>query len=66
MKGAVLTNPYSHRRMDEAIETALAMPPDQQRSRMASMVEAVEKLSVENWAGEQLQAIQQPEPQLIG
>jgi glucosylglycerol-phosphate synthase len=66
MKGAVLTNPYSHRRMDEAIETALAMPPDQQRSRMASMVEAVEKLSVENWASEQLQAIQQPEPQLIG
>jgi glucosylglycerol-phosphate synthase len=66
MKGAVLTNPYSHRRMDEAIETALAMPPDQQRSRMASMVEAVEQLSVENWAREQLEAIESLEPKLIG
>ncbi|WP_296366692.1 hypothetical protein [Vulcanococcus sp. Clear-D1] len=26
MKGAVLTTPGSHRRMDEAIEAALAMP----------------------------------------
>lgn len=65
MKGAVLTNPYSQRLMDEAIETALAMPVDQQRSRMASMVEAVEQLSVENWANEQLLAIQHPEPDLV-
>jgi glucosylglycerol-phosphate synthase len=58
MKGAVLTNPYSHRRMDEAIEEALAMPADQQLTRMQSMVNAVEHLSVDNWADEQLRAIQ--------
>ena len=58
MKGAVLTNPYSHRRMDEALEEALAMPADQQLTRMESMVNAVEHLSVDNWADEQLKAIQ--------
>ena len=61
MKGAVLTNPYSHRRMDEAIEAALAMPAEQQISRMASMVQAVERLSVDHWAHEQLRAIQPAE-----
>ena len=65
MKGAVLTNPYSHRRMDEAIEAALAMPAEQQTSRMASMVQAVERLSVDNWAEEQLCAIQATTPALI-
>jgi glucosylglycerol-phosphate synthase len=58
MKGAVLTNPYSHRRMDEALEEALAMPADQQLTRMESMVNAVEHLNVDNWADEQLKAIQ--------
>ncbi|QCH13963.1 glucosylglycerol-phosphate synthase [Synechococcus sp. CB0101] len=65
MKGAVLTNPYSHRRMDEAIEAALAMPADQQSSRMTSMVQAVERLSVDNWAEEQLRAIQPTAPDPI-
>ena len=65
MKGAVLTNPYSHRRMDDAIEAALAMPMDQQRSRMQSMVEAVEKLSVDHWAKEQLKSVQAPEAQAV-
>ena len=52
--------------MDEAIEAALAMPAEQQLSRMASMVQAVERLSVDNWAEEQLRAIQplEPEPAL--
>ena len=58
MNGAVLTNPYSHRRMDEALEEALAMPADQQLTRMESMVNAVEHLNVDNWADEQLKAIQ--------
>ena len=62
MKGAVLTNPYSHRRMDEAIEAALAMPPEQQLARMATMVDAVETLSVDNWAEEQLRPIASTEP----
>jgi glucosylglycerol-phosphate synthase len=62
MKGAVLTNPYSHRRMDEAIEAALAMPAAQQIDRMASMVRAVESLSVTVWAEEQLRPIQPDRP----
>ena len=64
MNGALLTNPYSHRRMDEAIEAALAMPAEQQLRRMASMVQAVERLSVDNWAAKQLGAIQSQEPVL--
>jgi glucosylglycerol-phosphate synthase len=51
--------------MDEAIEAALAMPADQQSSRMASMVQAVERLSVDNWAEEQLRAIQPAAPDPI-
>ena len=34
LEGAVLTNPYSNRRMDDAIEAALEMPEDEQRHRM--------------------------------
>lgn len=64
MKGAVLTNPYSHRRMDEALDQALAMDASEQRRRMSSMVAAVETLSVDNWAREQLQAIQTEQPAL--
>ena len=41
LEGAVLTNPYSNRRMDEAIEAALAMPEDEQRQRMETMSAAV-------------------------
>jgi trehalose-6-phosphate synthase len=41
------------------------MPPEQQSSRMASMVQAVERLSVDNWAEEQLRAIQPMQPALI-
>jgi glucosylglycerol-phosphate synthase len=48
--------------MDEAIEAALAMPPEQQFARMATMVDAVETLSVDNWAEEQLRPIASTEP----
>jgi len=54
LEGAVLTNPYSNRRMDEAIETALAMPEQEQRHRMETMTSAVEGYTVKDWAEEQL------------
>ena len=54
LEGAVLTNPYSNRRMDEAIETALAMPEQEQRLRMETMTSAVEGYTVKDWAEEQL------------
>ena len=54
LDGAVLTNPYSHRRMDEAIEQALEMPLDEQQRRMRSMATAVESFTVQDWAEEQM------------
>ena len=54
LDGAVLTNPYSNRRMDVAIESALAMDEDEQRERMSKMSEAVENYTVKDWAEEQL------------
>ena len=60
LDGAVLTNPYSNRRMDEAIETALAMPEDEQRDRMGRMSTAVENYTVKDWAEEQLSGFPEP------
>lgn len=54
LDGAVLTNPYSNRRMDVAIESALAMDEEEQRERMSKMSEAVENYTVKDWAEEQL------------
>ncbi|AMW30375.1 glucosylglycerol-phosphate synthase [Arthrospira platensis] len=47
---AVLTNPYSTQRMDEAIEFALAMDPEEQKRRMAEMRKTVVKYDVKYWA----------------
>ena len=54
LDGAVLTNPYSHRRMDEAIEQALEMPEAEQKRRMRTMTTAVESFTVQDWAEEQM------------
>ncbi len=59
LDGAVLTNPYSHRRMDDAIETALNMEKDEQNKRMNLMVEAVESYTVKDWADEQMKGLDQ-------
>ncbi len=60
LDGAVLTNPYSNRRMDEAIEGALAMSEDEQRDRMGLMTTAVERYTVKDWAEEQMNGLQEP------
>ena len=54
LDGAILTNPYSHKRMDEAIEKALEMNESEQHQRMLSMTKAVEAYTVQDWADEQL------------
>jgi glucosylglycerol-phosphate synthase len=59
LDGAVLTNPYSHRRMDEAIDQALAMPPEEQQQRMRKMSAAVEAFTVSDWAEEQMGALRE-------
>ena len=57
LDGAVLTNPYSNRRMDEAIESALEMDEDEQRDRMSRMTDAVESYTVSDWAEEQMSGL---------
>ena len=58
----MLTNPYSNKRMDEAIESALAMPEAEQRRRMERMTDAVESYTVRDWADEQLSGF----PEVVG
>ncbi|MEA5508934.1 glucosylglycerol-phosphate synthase [Crocosphaera sp. UHCC 0190] len=47
---AILTNPYSVKRMDEAIEKALIMCPEEQKERMAKMYHTVTTYDVKYWA----------------
>ncbi|MBE9129763.1 MULTISPECIES: glucosylglycerol-phosphate synthase [unclassified Coleofasciculus] len=47
---AILTNPYSIDRMDEAIDRALAMPAEEQKEQMAKMYETVTHYDVQYWA----------------
>ena len=47
---AILTNPYSTERMDEAIEKALAMSTEDQQQRMSTMYETVTTYDVKYWA----------------
>ncbi|MGC1249078.1 MAG: trehalose-6-phosphate synthase, partial [Spirulinaceae cyanobacterium] len=47
---AILTNPYSIDRMDEAINRALAMPIEEQQQGMAKMYHTVTKYDVQYWA----------------
>ncbi|WP_320667737.1 glucosylglycerol-phosphate synthase [Prochlorococcus sp. MIT 1307] len=58
LNGAVLTNPYSHRRMDEAIEEAISMDEKEQFIRMQSMTSAVEAYTVKDWAQDQINFVE--------
>ena len=57
LNGAVLTNPYSNKRMDEAIEEAINMSAKEQEERMRKMTAAVEAYTVDDWAKEQIESI---------
>ena len=57
-----LVNPYSNRRMDEAIEAALEMQEDEQHRK--TMTAAVEAYTVKDWAEEQLAGF--PEVATVG
>ncbi|MEM9808433.1 MAG: glucosylglycerol-phosphate synthase [Cyanobacteria bacterium P01_D01_bin.56] len=50
LPGAILTNPYSRRSMDAAIEQALVMPLAEQKARMAPMYKALCHYNVKQWA----------------
>lgn len=47
---AILTNPYSIDRMDEAIDRALDMSPDEQAERMNKLYQTVTKYDIKFWA----------------
>ena len=47
---AILTNPYSIGRMDEAIDRALSMSPEEQAERMSKMYDTVTTYDVKYWA----------------
>lgn len=52
---AILTNPYSVDRMDDAIDKALAMSDEDSQKAMAKMYETVTTYDVEYWANHLLQ-----------
>ncbi len=54
LNGAILTNPYSHKRMDQTIEEAINMTEVEQKQRMDNMTSAVEAYTVKDWAEEQM------------
>ncbi|NEP17174.1 MAG: glucosylglycerol-phosphate synthase [Leptolyngbya sp. SIO4C1] len=47
---AILTNPYSSTKMDECIDLALAMSPEEQADRMSRMNKAIRRYDVQQWA----------------
>ncbi len=47
---AILTNPYSVKLMDEAIDKALDMSPEEQQEKMAKMYDTVTKYDVKYWS----------------
>ncbi|MFK7870786.1 MAG: glucosylglycerol-phosphate synthase [Roseobacter sp.] len=61
LNSAVITNPFSHRSMDQAILQALEMPEQERRTRMAELRRVVQKYSVEAWSKDQLAAFKEAE-----
>ncbi|NEO84910.1 MAG: glucosylglycerol-phosphate synthase [Spirulina sp. SIO3F2] len=64
MPEAILTNPYSHAAMDQAIEQALEMSEAEQKERMGKLYETVATYDVKYWGDRLLkmfQAMQTPE-----
>ena len=52
LHSAVITNPFSHRSMDNSIVTALDMPEDERRTRMKELRTAVFRYTLDAWADE--------------
>src|SRR5262249_25542708 len=48
---AVLVNPYDLDEMAEAVRTAVEMPPEEQRARMARMRRVIREHNIYRWAG---------------
>jgi len=59
---AVLTNPYSNRSMDAAIDQALDMPPAEQRARMRRLRDCVRHYDIAHWSRHVMQRFDEIEP----
>lgn len=55
---ALLTNPYSSQKMDQAIDQALAMDQAEQQKRMSRMTKSIETFDVQWWAEDLLKQAQ--------
>ncbi|MEX2481902.1 MAG: glucosylglycerol-phosphate synthase [Gammaproteobacteria bacterium] len=53
LSSALLTNPFSYRAMDYAIDQALAMPTEERRERMKVLRAKVARYDIRAWAAEQ-------------
>ncbi|MGF1501349.1 MAG: glucosylglycerol-phosphate synthase [Paracoccaceae bacterium] len=53
LDAALLTNPFSNRAMDAAIDQALAMEPEERTRRMAAMRDRARRYDIRAWAEEQ-------------
>ena len=56
LNSAVITNPFSHRSMDQAILHALRMDPEERRERMSALRRMVRRFSVDAWGRTQEKA----------
>ena len=61
LSSAVLVNPFSHRSMDQAIDLALDMDPEEMGVRMAALRAAVAKHDLAAWAEGQMAALAPPQ-----
>lgn len=57
LHSAILTNPFSHRSMDQAVLQALAMGEEERRHRMGALREMVARQDVRFWAEDQMRAL---------
>ena len=58
LRDALLVNPYDMDGMAEAIRSAVEMPPDERRARMARMRQSVREHNIYRWAGLLLSELQ--------
>jgi len=61
---AILTNPYSMDRMDDAIDQALDMPQAEQEQRMQAMYKTVTKYDVAYWGDRVFDKFQQMQQEI--
>lgn len=65
MPEAILTNPYSMDRMDDAINKALSLSPEEQAERMSQMYDTVTTYDVKYWADRLFEIFQRMEHETV-